>query len=124
MKRNEIILAIIKLHNYWQKKYHELEPDFKVNFWSVDEFEAMTDRFYLVESLSVLNDDYDNKKFFPRIELRYHFRSKEKYEFGKGHQYFYDGYKSTSAFSHEDLNDIEKAMKRIDADFEKHKMKA
>jgi hypothetical protein len=56
--------------------------------------------------------------------LRYHFRSKEKYAFGRGHQYFYDGYKSTSAFSHEDLNDIEKAMERIDSDFEKSKIKA
>lgn len=97
MDRKQIIKTIIELHNFfiieWNKsRGYEISKD---SLWDIQLLEIKPDRYYLVESLSVANNDYENKKFKPTTEVRYLLRSKEAYAYGEKHQAFYNRYLST-----------------------------
>ncbi len=124
--RKQLIASIIELHNFQMKQHYLL---FKTtpssdSFWSIDQYELKPDRYFLVEDVHEnLEDDYDNKTFYPKIELRYHFRSKEKHAYGPKHDYFYKGYKSTTSYTYEELENVEKAKEDIMLEYEKAKAK-
>lgn len=108
-QRKKIIKTIIELHNFFTiewKKYMGYEIG-KDDLWDVNLLEVKPDRYYLVESLSVANDDYENKKFKPKTEVRYLLRSKEAAKYGDKHQAFYDRYLSTVPFNNEYLENPE-----------------
>lgn len=117
--RDQIIRAVIKLHNFTLKKHFEAYSQSKApDFWNIEEYEVKPDRFYLSESLSVVDlDDYDNKAFYPKIEVRYHFRSKERAAFGNQHDYFFKGYKSTFSFTYQQISDPDFAMEEINKEY-------
>jgi len=109
MNRIETIFAIIDLHNHFVKEWHKKHPTMKLDLWNKEEVEMQLDRYYLVESLGIDNPDYENKTFKPKIEVRKHLRSKEKYAYGKCHAAFYSGYLSTIPCDVSDLDNIETA---------------
>jgi len=117
--RDHIIRSIIKLHNFSLKRQHEVFEQSKApDFWTIEEYEVKPDRFYLVESLNVIDyDDYDKKTFYPKTELRYHFRSQERASFGNKHDYFYKGYKSTLSFTYDDISDTDYGIERMEKEF-------
>lgn len=107
MDRKQIIKTIIELHNFfiieWSKsRGTEISKD---SLWDIQLLEVKPDRYYLVESLSVANDDYENKKFKPKTQVRYLLRSKEAYAYGEKHQAFYNRYLSTIEIGNEYLTD-------------------
>ena len=117
--RDHIIRSIIKLHNFSLKKQYEAFQESKApSFWTIEEYEVKPDRFFLVESLSVIdhNDD-ENKTFYPKVELRYHFRSQERASFGNKHDYFFKGYKSTLSFTYDEISDPDYGIERIEKDY-------
>ncbi len=108
MNRIETIFAIIDLHNHFCKEWSLKYPTMKLDPWNKEEVEMQIDRYYLVESLTADdNTEYENKKFKPKIEVRKHLRSQEKYAYGKGHQAFYSGYLATITCDISDLDNIE-----------------
>ncbi len=107
MDRKQIIKTIIELHNFfiieWSKhRGVELNKD---SLWDVQLLEVKPDRYYLVESLSVANNDYENKTFKPNTEVRYLLRSQEAKKYGDKHQAFYNRYLSTVSIENEYLSD-------------------
>jgi hypothetical protein len=123
MGRNEIILAIIKLHNFHLGKHFEVmnlngTPD----FWSLEQFQFQPDRYYLTETVHEL-DSVEEKKFYPKVELRFHLLRRKHNKYGKGFSCYYDGYKSTIAFSYDEINNIEKTMEDISMSYFKLKNK-
>lgn len=105
MNRTETIFAIIDLHNHFVKEWCKKHPTMKIDLWNKEEVEMQLDRYYLVESLTTDNPDYENKTFKPQIEVRKHLRSKEPHYYGKEHQ----GYLSTIPCNISDLEDIDAA---------------
>ncbi len=121
--RKILIEAIIKLHNYSTKKHYEMFSGLsQPEFWNLEQFELKPDRFYIAEILSTVeSDDYENKTFYPNVELRYHLRSQERKAYGAQHDYFYKGYKRTMSFTYDQINDVDAAIENINAEYEKHK---
>jgi len=117
--RKQIILNIIELHNHFCKEWHKRNPTMPLNLWNKDEFEMQPDRYYIVESLTTTNSDYDNKTFAPRLEVRKHLRSKERKAYGDGHDAFYKGYLSTIGHSIEDIENVEKTKAYITEELSK-----
>ncbi len=125
MDRKQIIKTIIELHNFfiieWKKhRGFEVEKD---DLWDTNLIEVKPDRYYLIESLSVANDDYENKKFKPKTEVRYLLRSKEAYAYGDKHQAFFNRYLSTIAIDNEYLTNPQAYKDSLIKDFAELKEK-
>lgn len=120
MTRLEIIKTVLDLHNFF------CVQSTKMNLWDMSDktfnmtlLSTKPDRFYLVEKLETNNTDYNNKTFSPKVEVRYHLRSKERQAYGSGHSYFHDGYISSIGFSYEDLNNLDGYKENLIKEFEK-----
>lgn len=112
-QRADIIRRIISLHNHQNRELTKRFPQM-LDLWNVEEFEAKPDRYFLVESINaVISDDYDNKTFYPKLEVRKHLRSQEKRTMDKACSAFYDGYLGTYSFGYEDIEDVEAAKIKI-----------
>jgi len=122
MERLELIRTILTMHNHFVKVYMSklFRSDTMTDkLFNLELLEVKADRFYLVEHPATINQDYENKKFAPMVEVRYHLRSKEANAYGDKHQAFYDRYLSTVAFEYEAINDVEKWKRELQVEVDK-----
>lgn len=121
MDRKDLIIKIVKLHNWATIEFFKYFEPGEVPNNLIDENLLIIkfDRFFLVEKPTNIGNDYDNKKFQPKVEVRYHLRSKEAKQYGAKDQRFYDRYLSTYSFLYEDLEQEEQYKINYIADLEK-----
>lgn len=116
--RKELIEKIIELHNLFTIEFNNFMnyPIDENSIWNKDLINIKFDRYYLVESSSHNEEDFSVK-----VEVRYALRSQEANAYGPKHDYYYKRYKSTIAFSYEDINNPEGYKKKLAESFKKSK---
>ena len=124
MTRLKLIKTILELHNFF------CIQSTKSGLWDMSEktfdmslLKTKLDRFYLVEGLETKNtdseNDFKNKTFSPKVEVRYLLRSAEANVYGRGHAYFHQRYIDSISFSFEDINNPKKYKENLIKEFEK-----
>ena len=119
MNRLELIKRVIELHNIFCIESTRLNLwDMTKSLWDVNKIDLKTDRYYLVEGLKTESSVNDEKTFSPKVEVRYHLRSKERKDYGDRHNAYYKGYLSTIAFSYDELENPDKYKEELLKSFE------
>lgn len=115
MSRKEIMLRIIELNNFfideWNKRLGVRQLK-KNPLFTRDWLEENFNRFYLVEI-----SKHREENFNVEIQLRYSLRSKEAYQYGTGHQAYYDRYISTISVDLDSLENPEKYKSEVLEEF-------
>ena len=117
MTRKEVILNLMRLQDisqdFFAKRFDTtvtMHPELTPSW-----LEKKYDRFYIVESTSHSEEDFD-----VHMELRYALRSQEANKYGRGNQIAYDRYISTSSFEIKYVEDPDSYAEILNAELEKH----